>query len=315
MREAITVVVPVHNRPYLIQRTLDSLKAQTWRPLGVIVVDNASTDDTKAQVNRWIDVNVGNSDPEFSCILIDESTPGPAAARNRGLQEVETRLMMHFDSDDIMQPGHVESVMRRFDSDDYPDLVSWRVRIHGLDGKMHITPSPGTDMIATHIVHTLLRTHGYACETALARRAGGWNESLHCWEDLEFGLRLMIESRKRSYISDVNVEILAREDSVTGTDYASRRGEWEKALDAMEAYLRKAIHRNRDRWLCYIAYRRVNLAALYRREGLKGEAEDLKKAALSTPELNKLQRCYLKLAYRYTSLGGRGAAIPLKFIF
>lgn len=315
MREAITVVVPVHNRPQLILHTLDSLKAQTWRPLGVIVVDNASTDDTASRVSRWIEENVSDADPEFSAMLLEEPQPGPSAARNRGIQEVETRLMMHFDSDDVMQPGHIESVMRRFEADDYPDLVCWRVCIHGLDGRRITTHSPGQDIMATHIVHTLLRTHGYACETALARRAGLWDEGLHGWEDLEFGLRLMLEARKRAFIPDVNVDIMAREDSVTGTDYSSKAGAWEKALDSMEADLRHVVNRHRDRWLRYIAYRRVNLASQYSREGLDRQAKDLLNKALAMPELNGLQRAYLRLAGRFMALGLRGATIPLKFIF
>ena len=307
----MTVVVPVRNRPELILRTLDSIKAQTWRPLRVIVVDNASTDDTPRNVEKWIGDNAAD---DFSCIMVSEETPGPAAARNRGLQEVETRLMMHFDSDDIMHPGHIESVMRRFLRSDHPDLVCWRVRIHALNGRVSTTHAGETDMTATHILHTLLRTHGYACETALARRAGGWNEKLQCWEDLEFGLRIMLDARNRTYISDVNVDIMARKDSVTGPDYFSRYGDWERALDAMEADLREVVNRRRTRWLRLIAYRKVNLAAIYRREGHRKEAKKLLIKALVMPELTRTHRTYLKLAYTYTALGGRGAARLLKYL-
>ena len=315
MGEAITVVVPVRNRPQLITRTLASIKAQTWRPLRVIVVDNASTDNTPATVTEWIKANVNDADPDFSCVLVEEPVTGPSNARNRGLQEVETRLMMHFDSDDLMAPGHIEGIMRRFENPDYPDLVCFRIRYHGIHGKTITTHKPGGDMMPTHLVHSLIRTQGYACETALARRAGGWNENLQCWEDLEFGVRLLLEARKRVFIHDVNVDVLAREDSVTGVDFSSKQGQWEKALDAMEEDLRKGVNRNRDRWIRYVAYRRVILAAHYLREGLKKESHLLLHKALSLPELTKLQRLYLKLAYRYTALGGHGASIPAKFLF
>ena len=42
----MTIVVPVKNRATLVLRTLNSIKAQSWRPLKVIVVDNNSTDGT-----------------------------------------------------------------------------------------------------------------------------------------------------------------------------------------------------------------------------------------------------------------------------
>ena len=51
--DCMTVVVPVYNRAHLIRRCLDSIYAQTYRPLCVIVVDNASTDSTALAVEDW----------------------------------------------------------------------------------------------------------------------------------------------------------------------------------------------------------------------------------------------------------------------
>ena len=50
----LTVVVPVYNRAKLVSRTLDSIAAQTLRPLDVILVDNASTDASKAVMHKWM---------------------------------------------------------------------------------------------------------------------------------------------------------------------------------------------------------------------------------------------------------------------
>lgn len=310
--EPITIVVPVKDRAHLVTRTLDSIKAQTWRPLRVIVVDNASTDATPETVERWIADN--SDDPGFNCRLVSQPIPGCSAARNLGLEEVETRLMMHFDSDDTMAPGHVESVMKRFAADDYPDLVCFRVRIHSLDGKVATSHKAGNDMAEAHIFHSLLRTQGFACETALARRAGAWDETLECWVDLEFGLRLALEARKRAYIPDVNVDVMAQKNSITGEDFSSKTGRWEKALDAMETYLRKIVNRNRGRYLRYIALRRALLAAHYKREGNPAEGRELLSKALKMDILGPVQRSYLKLAYAYTALGGRGASIPARFL-
>ena len=48
IRETVAVVVVTHNRAELLTRLLDGLAAQTRRPDAVVVVDNASTDDTQA---------------------------------------------------------------------------------------------------------------------------------------------------------------------------------------------------------------------------------------------------------------------------
>ena len=43
----MTVVVPVYNRAHLVERSLDSIYAQTYRPIALIVVDNGSSDSTR----------------------------------------------------------------------------------------------------------------------------------------------------------------------------------------------------------------------------------------------------------------------------
>lgn len=300
-------MVPVKNRATLVLRTLNSIRAQSWRPLKLIVVDNGSSDGTPDSVRDWIGKN---STPDFEATLIEEPRPGAAVARNAGLEAVDTRLMMFFDSDDVMHPGHVESIMRRFHQDDQPDLVLFRVRYHPINGEDRITKRPGRDMMVTHICHSLVRTQGHACETALARRAGGWDETTRGWDDLEYGSRVLMEARRRAFIPDVNVEVYAQVDSITGTEFSSRRGEWERVLDKMERNFARSHHKNREKWQRFIAFKRVILAAMYKREKNEEAAEALLAEALSNPGLTRLQRFYLRLAYRYTALGLRGAATP-----
>lgn len=307
----MTIVVPVKNRATLVLRTLNSIKAQTWRPLKVIVVDNASTDDTVASVGNWIG---RNATEDFEVSLISESTPGAAAARNAGLEAVETRLMMFFDSDDLMRPGHVEAIMKRFHAGDDPDLVCYRVTYHPINGEDRVTKRPGRDMMITHICHSLLRTQGHACETALARRAGGWDEELGGWDDLEYGSRIMMEARRKVFISDVNVDVYARADSITGTQFSSKRGDWERALSKMERDFENSRHKDREKWLRAIAYKRAILAALYKKENNSEASKALMEEALSSPLLNALQRLYIRLAHHYTALGGRGSAILANLI-
>ena len=308
----MTIVVPVKNRATLVLRTLASIKAQTWRPIRVIVVDNGSTDGTPTSVRNWIEKN---SSEDFDVRLIVEPRPGAAVARNAGLEEVETRLMMFFDSDDIMQPDHVESVMKRFHAGDEPDLVCFRVNYHPINGEDRITKRPGRDMMVTHICHSLFRTQGFACETALARRAGGWDERLHGWDDLEYGSRVLMEARKRAFIPSVNVEVYAQVDSITGTEFSSRRGEWEQVIETMDGNFARSRHRFRDKWRRVLSYKKAILAASYWREKDHEAADALLDEALANPLLNGLQRLYIKLAYNYTALGGRGAATFVNLLF
>ena len=303
-------MVPVKNRATLVLRTLNSIKAQTWRPLKVIVVDNNSTDGTVESVSEWIEKN---RTEDFEISLIEEKTPGASAARNAGLEAVDTRLMMFFDSDDKMDPKHVETIMNRFHAGDEPDLVYFRARYHPFEGQESLTKRPGRDIMVTHICHGVMRTAGHACETALARRAGGWDEELRGWDDLEYGSRIMMEARRKVFIPDINVDIYAQVDSITGTRFSSKQGEWELAIDRMERNFERSRHRKRHKWLRVLAYKRAILAASYKSEKKPG-AEALLMEALSNPLLNGFQRLYLKLSYHYTSIGGRGSAILANLI-
>lgn len=311
MKEPITVVVPVKNRATLVLRTLNSIKAQSWRPLKVIVVDNGSTDGTAESVGSWIEANKSD---DFEVHLLEEPKPGAAAARNAGLEGVDTRLMMFFDSDDFMAPEHVETVMNRFHGGDDPDLIVFRVRYHPIEGEDSITKRPGADMMTMHICHGLLRTAAFACETALARRVGGWDEELGGWDDLDFGSRILMEARRRVFLSDINVDVFAQIDSITGTKFSSRKGEWEKVLDKMEKNFMKSGQRKRDKWMRTLAYKRAILAASYHREKAYTEARTALETALGNKLLNPFQRLFLKGAYRFTALGGRGTALFVNMI-
>ena len=103
----VAVVVPVFNRAHCILATLDSILAQTLRPAQVIVVDNGSTDQSKAVVEAWMQ----QQKPHCELLLLSEACRGASAARNRGLQAVTTEWVSFFDSDDLMSPDFLERML------------------------------------------------------------------------------------------------------------------------------------------------------------------------------------------------------------
>jgi glycosyltransferase involved in cell wall biosynthesis len=95
----LTVVIAVYQRARLITRALDSVRAQTRLPREIIVVDDASSDDTVAVVNRWA------THHRFALRLeVLETNSGPAAARNRGIALAQTNYVSFLDSDDEYAP-------------------------------------------------------------------------------------------------------------------------------------------------------------------------------------------------------------------
>jgi glycosyltransferase involved in cell wall biosynthesis len=94
--EAVTVVIPTRNRPDLLSLTLTSVLRQRDVDLLVVVVDDASTEDTAGMIAR-----VG--DPRVR-IAQQPRSEGVSVARNRGLWEATTEWVAFCDDDDLWSP-------------------------------------------------------------------------------------------------------------------------------------------------------------------------------------------------------------------
>ena len=305
MQPQITIVVPVYNRAHIVTRTLDSIQAQTFRPLSLILVDNNSTDNTLEVLNQWAETHRNKG---FDITVLQENTPGAAAARNHGLDAVTTPYTMFFDSDDTMRPTHVEKVMDAFSRHPDADIVGYNICHHHLDGKNRILLFDKS--LYSNIFHATFATQRYTGRTSLFRAVGKWDEAMKGWDDYELGVRLLtIASPNIIKIESITVDTFQQEASITGTDYSSRPRLWESALDRCAETLVATGHK---RELRYIELRRVILAALYRRERSPHATRLL--GEVMSRENNIWRRLFYHMAYRYTAAGGRGIAIPAKFL-
>lgn len=107
----VSVVIPCYNSLRFLPETLDSVLAQTWEDLEVVLVDDGGTDDLAG----WL---AGRPDPRVRVVRQDNA--GVSAARNRGVAESHGELIAFLDSDDVWEPVAVERMVACFDRD--PDL-------------------------------------------------------------------------------------------------------------------------------------------------------------------------------------------------
>jgi glycosyltransferase involved in cell wall biosynthesis len=96
-------IVPVYNGERYLGETLDSILAQTYRPIEIIVVDDGSTDGTAA-------VAAGYGD---RVRYVWQANAGEAAARNRGLNAAEGEFIAFDDADDLWSPEKLARQMAR----------------------------------------------------------------------------------------------------------------------------------------------------------------------------------------------------------
>lgn len=97
----VSVVIPSYNRGYCIEQAVRSALDQTFGDMEVLVVDDASKDDTRQRV-------LAIPDPRIR-YLAHESNRGGAAARNSGIAAAAGEFVAFLDSDDRWAPGKLQS--------------------------------------------------------------------------------------------------------------------------------------------------------------------------------------------------------------
>jgi glycosyltransferase involved in cell wall biosynthesis len=101
----VSVVVPTFNRAYCIGDTVDSVLAQTYRDLEIVLVDDGSTDGTGELIARRY-----ASEPRVRYLA--QANQGVSGARNHGLRQARGELIALLDSDDRWHPWKLEAQVK-----------------------------------------------------------------------------------------------------------------------------------------------------------------------------------------------------------
>jgi glycosyltransferase involved in cell wall biosynthesis len=115
----VSVIIPTYNRAAYLTAAIDSVLAQTYRPLQLIVVDDGSTDNTAALVQRY------SEGVEY----IRQPQSGAGAARNRGLAAAAGNFIAFLDSDDLWLPEKAERQVGLLDENPEIEAVFSQVQM------------------------------------------------------------------------------------------------------------------------------------------------------------------------------------------
>jgi glycosyltransferase involved in cell wall biosynthesis len=230
----VSVVIPCHNAGRWIGETLRSVAAQTRAPHEVIVVDDASTDDSVEQVRRsGVDVRV-----------IPAQFRNAAAARNAGIEAATGDWIALLDADDIWYPDHLaraDEVLAGTNDVAYralgDDLTAEGVRTRVTKPQ----PIDGTRTGLTHREYIELenRELNFTHSSCVIRRdrlreIGGYNAEQVRRHDVDMWLRLIHD---RTWAWDVVPTVAYRVDTP---------GSICKNYAECEYYFLKALIRNKD---------------------------------------------------------------------
>lgn len=184
--ELISVVIPLYNKESTIERTLDSLQAQTYTTWEALVVDDGSSDGGPARVERYVDERIR---------LLRKTNGGVSAARNFGVRHARGAYVLFLDADDCLFPvclGELLALIREYGV----GVAAANLRIDYGDGRssvFSVYPHRGVvpcPVRALFLKEVVLRSGSFLLRTEVARRYP-YDETLWRYEDYEQQLAML----------------------------------------------------------------------------------------------------------------------------
>ena len=188
---AVSIVIATKDRASYVQRTIASLVAQEAHPgFEVIVVDNASTDDT-ANI-----VRAAGDDVPFPLRYVYEPVPNRGKARNRGVARAKSDLILFVDDDVWLPPNFVRAHADAHAAGKNAAISGPIINVPSYDERPRPTPF--------HFSNAFFCTCNVSLPKARFDAAGGFDEDfeLYGWEDTELGLRLREGGLERAFAWD-----------------------------------------------------------------------------------------------------------------
>jgi glycosyltransferase involved in cell wall biosynthesis len=184
----VSVIIPTYNRAQLLSRSIQSVLNQTYQDFEIIIVDDASTDDTEEVIS--------NLDNEKIRYLRHEKNKGAAAARNTGIKAARGSYIAFQDSDDEWLFEKLEKQMKIFETapPNVGVVYTGYYRIKGND-ITYVSPLRHTKRDGD-VHEQILRKGGLTCTQSIVvpkyylEKVGMFDENLPRLQDLELTIRL-----------------------------------------------------------------------------------------------------------------------------
>jgi glycosyltransferase involved in cell wall biosynthesis len=224
----VSVVMPAYNVAWCIGRAVDSVLAQDFRSRELIVVNDGSTDGTRAVLEGY----------GAAITVIEQENHGMSAARNVAIRRARGTYVAFLDADDWWLPRKLTRQVELMQGSPEIGFCSNAVRVEDGDGRLlnlWRCPRAQTDILATLFAENAAIAGG--CSAVMVRkslldRVGLFDENLRGFEDPDLWMRLAAVSGYACIDETLGV-IVRREEGVS------------RNLDAMRLATLRSMHKNR----------------------------------------------------------------------
>lgn len=194
----VSVIIPAHNAEPYLRETIECVRGQTWPRKEIILVDDKSTDATRA-VAEELDV------PEMKVVTTPPDRSGASAARNVGLENAAGDYVQYLDADDLLSREKIEAQIRLLETQpaDYVASCRWgKFKESPADATMEELPvfadfSPLEWLLTSWKGGGMMAIHSWLIPMGVVRNAGTWDEELtrNPADDGEYMCRVLLQSR------------------------------------------------------------------------------------------------------------------------
>lgn len=200
----ISVIIPTYNRSQLLREAVESVLQQTYQNFEIIIVDDASTDDTEGVVKKLM-----ASDSRIRYYRQETNKRAPAA-RNRGLHQAKGDYIQFLDSDDLLLSEKFKVSMAVFEKQLDLDAVITQSQFFGdQKGIWGALPNPkAQNLILAYVRGDFSWSiSGPLWRKAFLQEIGGFKEDLWASQESELHLRALCFSLKLYFIKEAYVKV------------------------------------------------------------------------------------------------------------
>jgi glycosyltransferase involved in cell wall biosynthesis len=196
----VSTIIPVYNRPRLLQETVNSVLSQTYRPIEVIVVDDGSTDETGVVADR-----IAAQHPNEVHVIHQEHA-GPGVAREAGRLLAKGAFIQYLDSDDVLLRRKFEWQVDGLQKNPQCGVSYGKTRFYHYGDTPSDTPCKRTGERIDTMFPSLLKSRWWGTSTPLYRRelideSGPWQPLVN-EEDWEYDCRIAAFGVKLHYCEE-----------------------------------------------------------------------------------------------------------------
>lgn len=186
----VTAIITTHNRCNLLKKAINSVLAQTYRNIELIVVDDNSTDETESYMNEFV-----NSNEDIRYIrLNEEQSEGGNYARNVGIRESTGKYIAFLDDDDEWFPEKIEKQVAILDKNNDVGFVTCKRKIEYNSGEICFEEKAVDFGICDYSKKIFYKYVGVISSimfrSKLLKQIGGLDEKLRFWQDYELAIRM-----------------------------------------------------------------------------------------------------------------------------